>query len=350
MRVVVTGATGNVGTSLVQALAADPDITHTVGLARRHPRWQPAKTVWQPADVARDDLRPLFEGADVVVHLAWLFQPTHRPDITWETNVAGSARVFEAVAAAGVGSLIYASSVGAYAPGPKDRAVDESWPATGLPSAIYSKEKAAVEAELDEVEARHPRLRVVRLRPGFIFKRDSAPQQRRLFAGPFAPTTVLGRRWVPVVPDLPGLRFQALHTRDAADAYRLAATRPVAGAFNLAAEPVLDADGLAGLFGARTTLRVAPGLARAGLSALWTLHAVPVQPALLDLLLSVPIMDTGRARAELGWTPHHSSHEALGAFLDGLDRGAGADTPPLHPHAGGRVRQHEIATGVGRRP
>lgn len=350
MRVVVTGATGNVGASLVEALAVDPDVTHVVGLARRRPRWQPPKTVWQPADVTRDDLRPRFEGADVVVHLAWLFQPTHRPDITWETNVTGSARVFEAVAAAGVGSLVYASSVGAYAPGPKDRAVDESHPATGLQAAIYSREKAAVEAELDELEARHPGLRVVRLRPGFIFKQGSAPQQRRLFAGPFVPAAPLARRWVPAVPDLPGLRFQALHTRDAADAYRLAATRPVAGAFNLAAEPVLDADGLARVLGARATVGVPPRLARAGLTALWRVHAVPVQPALLDLLLNVPIMDTGRARAELGWRPRHSSHEALTAFLDGLDRGAGADTPPLHPHAGGRLRQHELATGVGRRP
>ena len=35
MRIVVTGATGNAGTSLLAALAADPQVTEIVGLARR---------------------------------------------------------------------------------------------------------------------------------------------------------------------------------------------------------------------------------------------------------------------------------------------------------------------------
>jgi nucleoside-diphosphate-sugar epimerase len=66
------------------------------------------------ADVATDPLEPLFEGADAVVHLAWLFQPTHRPLATWRANALGSARVFDAVAAAWADALVYASSVGTY--------------------------------------------------------------------------------------------------------------------------------------------------------------------------------------------------------------------------------------------
>lgn len=349
MRIVVTGASGNVGTSLVQALAEDPAVDHIVGLCRRLPTWQPPKTVWAKADISRDGLRPHVQGADAVVHLAWLFQPTHRPDITWATNVRGSLRVAHAVVEAGVPAFVYASSVGTYAAGPKHGSVDESWPATGVPTATYSREKAAVEAALDDLETQHPALRVVRLRPGFIFKRASAPQQRRLFAGPLAPERMLGRRRLPLVPDLPGLQFQALHTEDAAQAYRLALMRPVTGAFNLAAEPVVDAAALGSLLNART-VGVPAGLARAGVAALWHAHAIPVEPGLLDLLRSVPIMDTQRARTELGWAPHHRSTDALAAFLDGLADGDGAATPPLHPHAGGRLRQREFATGVGRRP
>ena len=100
----------------------------------------------------------------------------------------GSARVFRAAADAGVASLVYASSVGAYSPGPKDRRVDESWPANGITSSFYSRHKAAVEKLLDRFEREHPQVRVVRLRPGLIFKREAASGIRRLFAGPFLPS------------------------------------------------------------------------------------------------------------------------------------------------------------------
>ena len=75
MRVVVTGATGNVGTSVVSALAADPNVTEIVGLARRAPDWDAPKTEFLAADITRAPLADLFEGADAVVHLAWLIQP-----------------------------------------------------------------------------------------------------------------------------------------------------------------------------------------------------------------------------------------------------------------------------------
>jgi UDP-glucose 4-epimerase len=142
MRVVIVGASGNVGTSLVRALASDQQITSVLGLASRLPAWQADKTEWATANITTDDLASRFRGADAVVHLAWLFQPTHDPVRTWRTNVLGSIRVFEAVAEAEVPALVYASSVGAYSPGPKDRAVDESWPTDGWPAAGYCREKA----------------------------------------------------------------------------------------------------------------------------------------------------------------------------------------------------------------
>src|SRR5919112_5322296 len=118
MRVVVTGATGNVGTSVLHALAREPAVDSIVGVARRLPAMSFPKTEGAQADVVTDDLVPLFRGADAVVHLAWLFQPTHEPLVTWVGNVGGATRVFDAVAAAGVPALVYSSSVGAYGPAP----------------------------------------------------------------------------------------------------------------------------------------------------------------------------------------------------------------------------------------
>ncbi len=120
MRVVVVGATGNVGTSVLRALGGDDRVDELVGVARRLPALELPKTAWEAADVERDELVPLLRGADCVVHLAWRIQPSHDVAALRRTNVDGSARLFRAVAEAGVPALVHASSVGAYSPGPKD--------------------------------------------------------------------------------------------------------------------------------------------------------------------------------------------------------------------------------------
>jgi UDP-glucose 4-epimerase len=344
VRVVVTGATGNVGTAVVEALAADDAVSEVLGIARRVPDTAPAKTRFVSADVAADDLTPHLRAGDVLVHLAWMFQPTHQPRVTWASNVLGSSRAFEAAAAAGVAAIVYASSVGAYSAGP-GRRVDESYPTHGLPTAGYGREKAYVERILDAFEARHRSIRVVRLRPSFIFQRRSATEQRRIFAGPFLPNPLLRRGVLPVVPWPHGLRFQALHTRDAAQAYRLAVTSDARGAFNVAAEPVIDAHVVGELLGTRT-VPVPAQAARAALAALWHLHVVPAEPALLDLVLRLPLLDTSRSRTELGWEPQVTAIDAVREVLAGMVDYAGGDTPTLAGDSpSGRI--DEIATGVG---
>src|SRR3954453_12588501 len=301
MRVVVIGATGNAGTSVLEALAHEDRVQDVIGVARRAPTARYPKVTWRTADIAdpNTDLAVLMRGADCVVHLAWLIQPSRDESVTHATNVEGSQRVFDAVARAGVPALVYASSVGAYAPGPKDRAVDESWPTTGIASSFYSRHKAAVERILDSFEAAHPGVRVVRLRPGLIFKRAAATGIRRLFAGPFLPSPLLRRELIPIVPSTPRLIFQAVHSLDVGDAYRLAIVRDGArGAYNVAAEPVLDPDVLARLLHARQ-VPVPPRLLRAGANLAWRLRLQPTPEGWVDMALGVPIMSTERIRNEL---------------------------------------------------
>jgi nucleoside-diphosphate-sugar epimerase len=348
MRVVVVGATGNVGTSLVRALATDENVSSIVGVARRLPGWRVDRTEWRQADVAAADLTRIFDGADAVVHLAWLFQPTRDPATTWRANVLGSMRVFRAAAEAGVPALIHASSVGAYSPGPKDEPVDESWPTHGWPGAAYGREKAYVERVLDVFEHDHPNIRVVRMRPGFVFQRVAATEQRRLFGGPLVPRRLIRAGRVPFVPDIPGLRLQAVHAADAAEAYRLAIASPVKGAFNIAAEPVLDPHDLARLLDTRT-VPMPQGMVRAVVAAGWHLRLLPAAPGLFDLALRLPVMKVDRAREVLGWTPRHSSLDAMREFFEGLHEGAGMETAPLAPDGGPGGRMKEFATGVGGR-
>jgi UDP-glucose 4-epimerase len=349
MRVVVVGASGNVGTSLLRALADEPGVDSILGLARRIPEAKFAKTEWRQADIAHTPLRPHFQGADAVVHLAWLIQPGRDKETLHEVNVDGSARVFNAAAAAGVGTLVYASSVGAYAPGPKERRVDESWPTTGIRSSFYSRHKAEVERLLDRFENEHPATRVVRLRPGLIFKRDAASGIRRLFAGPLLPSALVQRRLIPVVPAHPRLVFQAVHSHDVGQAYRLALLREEArGAFNVAAEPVLDPEELGRVLGARP-VRVPGRLLRGAAALSYRLRLQPSEPGWVDMGMGVPVMDVSRARAELGWSPQHSASDALLELIEGIREGAGLDTPPLEPGGAGPLRTREFASGVGAR-
>ncbi|MFJ7216147.1 NAD-dependent epimerase/dehydratase family protein [Amycolatopsis sp. NPDC098790] len=340
MRIVVTGATGNIGTGVVAALKADPQVEKVVGLARR-----PAEGV-VAADVERADLAPLFQGADAVVHLAWLFQPTRRPETTWRANVLGSLRVFEAAAAAGVPKLVYSSSVGAYSPRVDDEPVTEDWPTHGWPGAAYTREKSYVERYLDAFEQRHPNLDVVRVRPAFVFQRAAATAQRRLFGGPFVPGSLVRPGLIPLIPDVRGLRAQVVHTEDLADAVRRVVTRPVKGPFNIATGPVVDPKFAAELLHART-IPVPAGVVRTAVDAAWRLHAVPATPGLFDAVMRLPLMDTSRAESELDWRPKHDAAYTLNEFLKGLREGAGGDTAPLAPD---EHRLHEIATGVGKRP
>ncbi|MGH9279677.1 MAG: NAD-dependent epimerase/dehydratase family protein [Acidimicrobiales bacterium] len=349
MKVVVTGATGNVGTSVVAALAADPDVTEITGIARRRPTWAVPKTTWHALDVSRDDLAPAFAGADAVIHLAWLFQPARRPLVTWDNNVLGSIRVFDAAAAAGARALVHASSVGAYSPRPADgRPVDETWPTHSRPTAAYGREKAYVERVLDAFEPRHPDVRVVRMRPCFIFKPEAAAEQRRIFAGPLLPARLVGAGSVPVVPDVPGLAFQALHTADVAEAFRRTLTGSARGAFNLATDPVITPVVLGRVFGART-VRVPAGVLVRAAKIAYAARVTPAPPELVELFLSLPALDAGRAHRELGWQPSRTGVEALQSLLEGWRTGADLPTPPLALHAAGPLRQEELATAVGGR-
>ncbi|MET0152884.1 MAG: NAD-dependent epimerase/dehydratase family protein [Candidatus Binatia bacterium] len=325
MRVVITGATGNVGTSVIEALAQDARVRSIVGLARRRPIIVPPKTAWIAADVTTADLVRIFRGADAVVHLAWMIQPSRDIETMRRANVRGSERVFRATTDAGVPALVYASSVGVYSPGPKDRRVDESWPTYGIPTSTYSSQKSEVERLLDAFEQD---LRVVRLRKALVFKREAASEIRRLFLGPLFPASLLHPKLIRAVPRIPRLRFQAVHSKDVGQAYRLAILGDARGAFNIAAEPVIDPSELARMFGA-WQVPVPARVVRALVSAAWHLRMQPSEAGWLDLALETPLLDTTRARRALGWSPRHSSRDALLEILEGMRLGSSAATPPL---------------------
>lgn len=330
MRIVIVGATGNVGTSLLPMLSDDPNVDSVVGVARRPPDVALAKVSSRPADISTDDLEPIVRDADVCVHLAWEVQPSHDEYSMARTNVRGTARLIEALTRANVPALVYASSVGTYAHGPKDRAVDESWPATGIPSSSYSRQKAAVETMLDVLESARPDMRIVRMRPSLILKRGQAAEATRFFLGRLVPRALLRPERIRLIPDIAGLRFQVTHTDDVARAFQRAIHAPVKGAFNIASNPILDPETIAAALDART-VPVPVRVARAAAEVSWRLHLQPTDRGWLEMGLETPIMSTQRARTLLDWEPLTSSMDAVTELLDGIATGTGEPTPRLEP-------------------
>jgi nucleoside-diphosphate-sugar epimerase len=156
------------------------------------------------------------------------------------------------------------------------------------------------------------------------------------------------RALIPIVPRIDRLRFQAVHSLDVGDAYRRAIVNESArGAYNVAAEPVLDPDELGRLLGARP-VPVPEAALRVGADVTWRLRLQPSPKGWVDMALNVPIMSTRRIRDELGWSETRTSGEALLDLLDGMRDGSGVDTPPLAPETSGPMRLREVLTGVGR--
>ncbi|WP_433619317.1 NAD-dependent epimerase/dehydratase family protein [Dactylosporangium sp. CA-139114] len=351
MRVVVVGASGNAGTALLRRLRADDD-HRVVGVARRIPGGSEySDMVWHPCDIGAPDavgtLTDIFRGADAVVHLGWQIQPSHDRDVLRRTNVEGSRAVVDAAIQAGVGALVAASSVGVYAPGPKDHRVGEDWPATGVAASSYSRDKVALEGLLDAAE---DRLRVVRLRPGLIFQRDAGTEIARYFLGPLVPVRLLRFGRVPVIPAHPRLRLQAVHADDVADAYVRALTSDARGAYNIAADPVLTPELAAELFHGRT-IPIPAAVLRAAAAATWHARLQPVDAGWVALALSAPLMDTTRAATELGWRPEVDASEALRELAAGMSHRAHAGSAPLSGGAsspgrlGGLLRGRLPGTG-----
>jgi UDP-glucose 4-epimerase len=334
MRVVVVGATGNVGTAVLRRLQAEPGV-EIVGVVRRPPErdapFPYAGVSWHAIDVARPEavnrLTLAFAGADAVVSLAWLLQPNHDERVLAATNIGGLRHVLDAAVAAAVPHVLVASSVGAYSQGPKRRRVDERWPTGSIASSHYGRHKAAIERMMDAFEGAHPGTVLTRMRPALVMQRPAGADLKRLFVGALVPTWWLTRIRLPFLPMPPRTVSQVVAADDLGDAFWRALDRRAGGAFNIAGEPVIGPREVAEVLGTRwLPVRIAP--VRGAIWLAWQLHLIAVDPGWLDIATTVPLMSTDRARTELGWAPTIDARDALRQAVEGLADGATEDGSP----------------------
>jgi UDP-glucose 4-epimerase len=332
MKVVVTGASGNLGTALLRAVAGEG--WELVGVSRHRPETSPYAAVrWVECDLGAAGALPALTeacaGADAVVHLAWAIHPRTGEPPMHRTNAVGTANLLRA--AAGVPHLVCASSVAAYTPADRWRRVTETWSVAGVQGSAYSADKAELEAQLDAFGQRHPGVRVARIRPCAVVQRDAAAEYWNWLLSPWLPRRLLGHRWLPV-PLWTQMRLQVVHADDVAQAIRLILTRRATGAFNLATEPVLRATDLAAVLGGVRVplpLRLLTVLAWAS----WRLGLQPLHPGWLRLADRACLVDTDRAR-DLGWSPRHDAASTVAELVAAMREGHAGASPPLAPPRG----------------
>ncbi len=322
LTVAVTGPTGTFGVALMPLLQDDPTIARIIGIARRP--FDPAERGWSKMEYRRGDVRDptaladAFAGADVVVHLAFLIVSGSK-ETTRAINVEGTLNAFRAAAEAGARRFVYASSIAAYG-FHRDNpiGITEDWPTRPADRLFYAQEKAELEDLLTEEAERHPQIDLYLLRPPIVLGPDAMGAKAQLSPGLVHVLQILhsGIRRLRVVPAaVPDLPMQLIHQDDVAEALRLcvvAAGPP--GAYNIAADDVVSGvDVLRELGFLPLTLPGKPAAAVA--RAIATLPFLPSGMQWVEALSHPAIMDTTKARTELGWTPRYSALESLRATL-----------------------------------
>jgi UDP-glucose 4-epimerase len=335
LTVAVTGPTGEIGKTFIRALEDAEGVGEIRGMARRP--FDPASFGWQRTRYVQGDILDraaideLVAGADVVVHLAFIIFGD--ADETQRNNLEGSRNVFAATAAAGARRLVYTSSVAAYGfhtdnPQP----LDEDVPARGSKSFYYSAQKAELEGAMTEAMAGAATETYV-FRPSIVGGPDSPalveqlPYVRASAALPEGLRRLISRlpTPAPVLPDF-GVPLQLVHADDVADALVagvLGLGTP--GVYNLAAPGEITLSDIAREMGWSSVELPQIGV---DLTA-QLLERLPYAPAGTEWIqaLRVPVlMDTTRAREQLGWTPVYDALATLRETIAGARESAEPET------------------------
>jgi len=295
-------------------------------MARRP--FDPAEEGWGKVSYRRGDildrgaLAALFDGVDVAVHLA--FAIFGGREETRKVNLEGTRNVFEVAIRAGVKRLVYASSVAAYGFHPENpQPLTEAVPPRGSESFYYSAQKAELEGLLDELLLGSGVDAYV-FRPCIVAgPRATMLVEQTVDAVRVGDPVPLLRRGIeklplvsPVLPD-PGVPMQLVHHDDVARAMAAAICGDgPPGIYNLAGEGEVRIADIARELGWRSipVPRAAVGVGTAAARRLsfasskleWAIAAdTPV------------LMDTAKARRDLGWQPRHDAAQTLRSTVAG---------------------------------
>jgi UDP-glucose 4-epimerase len=320
LTVAITGPTGDIGRALLRELDQAPEVDRIIGMARRP--FSPAefgldKTEYRQGDILDEEsLAGLIEGADVLVHLAFIIFGGR--DETHRVNLEGTRNVFEAATSAGVKRFVYTSSVAAYGFHEENpQPLTEEVVPKGTDEFYYSAQKAELERELHRLVAGSD-VEAYVFRPCIVAGGDALmiinAIMEQLQLGGRLPqiTTFLNSVPVlkPVLPD-PGTPFQLVHQDDVAQALVAAITgRGEPGIYNLAGDGTISFGDLASALG-WYSVPVPHFAVDATAELVERMPFAPTQFQWINAARVPVVMDTQKARDKLGWEPEYDTPETL---------------------------------------
>ena len=237
MKVLVTGGTGLIGSSLLTRLGGEHEV---IALARREPESAPANVRFVRGDLAAGELPDeLPDRIDGVIHLAQSMRYRDFPEGAEDVflvNVQSTFRLLDYARRAEASSFVLASTGGLY--GNSSEPIPESAPLN--PTSPYLRSKRIAELLLEDYAESFS---TVALRPFFVY----GPGSGQMLVSRLA-RQILDGKEIRVEGD-PGLRINPIYVDDAAAAFEAALRMTGSEAINVAGDEVVSVSDLASRLG-----------------------------------------------------------------------------------------------------
>ncbi|HXZ85250.1 MAG TPA: NAD-dependent epimerase/dehydratase family protein [Myxococcota bacterium] len=306
----ITGLGTFTGARVAERLLESDAAPRVVALDLRLPRRLEGRVRFHRVDLTEPTADSLVaeilekEGCEALLHAAFFTDPNPDLELSHELEVVGALHVMNAAAAAGLRKLVVASTAQVYGPHPDNPGyLSEAHPLRPQRDAHALRDRAEMEGLLRIFAQRHRAMCVTSLRPAWVLGPSLESSLTRRFEA---------SRVITLMGYDPLLQF--LHEDDWIDAVELALERDAPGAWNLAGEGVLPLSTLLRLAGKSILPLPHPLLYR--LTHLESLARTGDPPAAFyDHLRFGWLVDTRRAREELGFEPLYSSQEAWMSFV-----------------------------------
>jgi nucleoside-diphosphate-sugar epimerase len=306
--VVVTGAAGSVGRRVCNLLLADDAVTQIVAIDRKgikqgSDRSLPAKFVSHRADLRQDDLKPLLEDADTIVHLASSFEPRNDGVDTAHVEIDVTRRILDAASGVGATRLVLLSSAMVYGARPNNPVpITEQAPIRPNPEFSFAVVKGQIESMAEEWRRAHPGAEVVVLRPTTALAEGEATWVARVLKAAAA---------IDVEGQDPPVQF--LHLDDLASAVELAARGGMDGPYNVAPNGFVDGETCRELAGRVPRVRLPREAAEEVGRFRWRHRLAPTPPGITPYTMFPWVVANDRLH-EAGWRPQNTNQQA---YVDG---------------------------------
>jgi UDP-glucose 4-epimerase len=305
MRYVITGGSGYIGSRLVDLLERREDTEQIVVCDLAPPKSHRPRTEFERVDVRdREAVGSVLERVrpDVLVHLAFILNPSHDEHFAYDVDVNGTHNVLEAAGKAGTRQVLVTTSAVAYGAFPDNPVpLTEDDPVRGVAGFSYARDKTESDRICQLWAAKYPERVMTIVRPCIVF-------------GPNV-DNYLVRLWTkqPFAVDAAGTidkQIQFVHEDDVVEGITGLLLGRHGGAFNVTGDGLMTMRECSELIG--TPIRKMPlRLYRALGRVMWALRRSEAPPGQIDFALYPWLVSSEKLKRTTGWSPRHTSRETF---------------------------------------